>query len=45
MLNLASKGAFTGQEIIATAVHEERYGEHLGHIVVHDREGNEFGVA
>jgi hypothetical protein len=30
----------------ATAVREEFYdGEHLGHIVMHDPEGNEFCVA
>jgi predicted enzyme related to lactoylglutathione lyase len=29
----------------ATAVREERYGEHLGHIVMLDPEGNEFCVA
>ncbi|MDT4984852.1 MAG: hypothetical protein QOF95_2342 [Pseudonocardiales bacterium] len=29
----------------ATAVREESYGEHLGHVVMHDPEGNEFCVA
>jgi hypothetical protein len=29
----------------ATAVREEHYGEHLGHVVMHDPEGNEFCVA
>jgi hypothetical protein len=29
----------------ATAVREEVYGEHLGHIVMVDPEGNEFCVA
>jgi Glyoxalase-like domain len=28
-----------------TSVREEQYGEHLGHIVMHDPEGNEFCVA
>jgi glyoxalase superfamily protein len=29
----------------ATAVREESYGEHLGHVVMLDPEGNEFCVA
>ena len=29
----------------ATAVREESYGEHLGHVVMIDPEGNEFCVA
>ena len=29
----------------ATAVREESYGEHLGHVVMFDPEGNEFCVA
>ena len=29
----------------ATAVREEFYGEHLGHVVMLDPEGNEFCVA
>jgi len=41
MFTLAPKGVFGRHEFIATAVHEERYGEHLGHIVMHNREGNE----
>ncbi|MBA3524463.1 MAG: VOC family protein [Geodermatophilaceae bacterium] len=28
-----------------TRVREESYGEHLGHVVMHDPEGNEFCVA
>jgi hypothetical protein len=41
MFTHAPKGVFARHEIIATAVHEERFGEHLGHIVMHEREGNE----
>jgi hypothetical protein len=29
----------------ATTVREEPYGEHLGHVVMRDPEGNEFCVA
>jgi hypothetical protein len=37
MFTLAPKGVFARHEIIAAAVHEERYGERLGHIVMHNR--------
>ena len=41
MFTHAPKGVFARHEFIATAAHEERFGEHLGHIVMHGRQGNE----